>query len=142
MTRPLLERWTEKVNKTDSCWLWTGAKHDDGYGFIYLGGNPRKRAQAHRVAYELLVGPVPDGKYVDHLCRVRHCVNPAHLEPVTSRVNTLRGETRAALNAAQTHCNQGHPFNAENTYLHNRKRYCRPCMRRRNREWLARKNAA
>ena len=74
---------------TDGCWRWLGARTWDGYGRVW---HDRRSARAHRVTYALLVGPVPAGHVLDHLCRVRDCVNPTHLEPVTVRVNTLRGD--------------------------------------------------
>lgn len=90
-TSPLEARFWPKVNKTDSCWLWTGAKTGAGYGMIREVGHGGKMLMAHRVAYELLVGPIPEGLFLDHLCRTPLCVNPAHLEPVTCRENMRRG---------------------------------------------------
>ncbi len=88
--------------------------------------------RAHRFAYELLVGPIPDGLVIDHLCRVRHCVNPAHMEPVTRWENTLRGGSFSAVAARQTHCVNGHPFDEENTHVDRRGfRRCRACNRER-----------
>lgn len=127
-----VERFWSKVTKTDTCWLWT-AYLRRGYGKIKISN---RTVLAHRFAYEMLVGPIPDGLQLDHLCRVRNCVNPAHLEPVTSRENTLRGATPAALNAAKTHCKNGHEYTPENTYLikptktqPNGARACRTCRR-------------
>lgn len=92
-------------------------------------------ALAHRFAYEDIVGPILEGLTIDHLCRVRHCVNPAHLEPVTHLENVRRGN--GGLNQlAKTHCPKGHPYDEENTYrLPSRPsgRYCRACRRERNR---------
>lgn len=82
-----MERFWLKVAKTDDCWLWVGAKSSEGYGSFRLND---KAIGAHRVAYELLVGPIPHGLTIDHLCKVRHCVNPAHLEPVTMAENVRR----------------------------------------------------
>jgi hypothetical protein len=79
------------------CWLWTGAVDAKGYGRVLT---PDGHRPAHRLAYELAVGPIPDGLVIDHLCRTPGCINPDHLEPVTRRENTLRGETIAARNAA------------------------------------------
>lgn len=109
-----LDRFMEKVEKTDSCWLWKAHTNSDGYGIFSIaspGGLPNKSVRAHRWVYERLVGPIPDGYQIDHRCRVRNCVNPEHLEAVRPRVNTLRGNTRAADNAQKTHCPQGHPLN-------------------------------
>lgn len=121
------ERFWAKVNKTDTCWLWTAYKSNGGYGRIKVDG---QMVPAHRVAYKLLVGPIPEGMELDHLCRVRHCVNPAHLEPVTHGENTLRSTSPAAIHAAKTHCVNGHPFDAANTYLRpTGGRACRACNR-------------
>ncbi len=86
--------------------------------------------RAHRFAFEMARGPVPEGLQLDHLCRVRHCVNPGHLELVTSRVNTLRGTSFSAVNATKTHCPKGHPYSTENTHTDaSNKRHCRVCNR-------------
>lgn len=106
----------------NGCWLWQGTLTHDGYG-MYRG------ARAHRSLYEYFVGPIPDGLVIDHLCRVRSCVNPEHLEPATVRENTLRGEGRAAINAVKTHCVHGHEFTPENTMRQKRGRLCRECHR-------------
>lgn len=87
--KPLAERFWAKVNKTESCWLWTGSHTKAGYGNINVG-KPGENEYAHRVAYRLLVGPILDGKHIDHLCRVRDCVNPEHLEAVTLTTNNQR----------------------------------------------------
>ena len=81
MSNTLYQRFWAKVNKTDTCWLWT-ASTLNGYGQIKAGGRFGKILLAHRVAYEMLVGPIPEGLQLDHLCRVTLCVNPKHLEPV------------------------------------------------------------
>ena len=118
------------------CWLWV-AGTSSGYGRFYL--NPRRRAtRAHRVAYEALIGPIPDGLTIDHLCRVRHCVNPSHMEPVTSRENTLRGNGPTAVHARQTYCRRGHEFTFENTYMEGRnkkRRRCRICSNIKTAKW-------
>lgn len=131
-TRPLADRFWPKVDKTDDCWLWTGALNSTGYGYIARTSN--RMVPAHRIAYELLVGPIPDGLTLDHLCRVRNCVNPSHLEPVTMRENTLRGSAPPAINARRTHCVNGHEFTPENTYVGTTGRECRACNRLRARE--------
>lgn len=128
--RPIGVRLFEMVDKTDSCWLFTGRLTSCGYGTIREGGRDSRRVMAHRVSYELHVGPIPDGLVIDHLCRVRNCVNPNHLEPVTSRINVLRGLAPAAINARLTHCKKaGHPLTPDNlngdTPGHRRCKKCR-----------------
>jgi hypothetical protein len=112
---PLADRLWSKVVITPGCWLFTGAKVT-GYGVLSRGPAGAGRIQAHRAAWELLVGPIPEGLQIDHLCRVRNCVNPDHLEPVTPRENFLRGEGVSGKNARKTHCPQGHPYDEQNTY--------------------------
>ncbi len=102
--------WT-RVEKSDECWLFTGPV-GDGYGRIWVNG---QRKYAHVAAYEQIHGHVPEGLVIDHLCRNRSCVNPAHLEPVTNRENVLRGNGITAVNARKTHCVHGHPFDDVNT---------------------------
>ena len=125
--KTLAQRFWSKVQKTDECWLWTGALDRAGYGRFHLAG---VNVVAYRVAYELLVGPVPAGLTVDHLCRVRRCVRPDHLEPVTQRENILRGVGVGAVNAKRTHCSAGHPLAGDNlvpSMLKRGRRYCRIC---------------
>lgn len=125
------ERFWAKVTCGD-CWEWTGACGPDGYGrFKPPNSVP---VLAHRYAYELLVGRIPDGLQIDHLCRVRACVNPDHLEPVTQRENILRGEAPTAVNARKSQCKNGHPYDLLNTYWRpDGGRDCRVCQRERNR---------
>lgn len=132
-------RWT--VDEASGCWLWQRAINDKGYGVATIGVWPdRAWRGAHRVVYEELVGPIPDGLQLDHLCRVRHCVNPDHLEPVTIEENILRGVGFAALNARKTECPHGHPYTPENTSFSAKGyRHCRTCGRLRDRERYRRK---
>lgn len=128
---PLLERFWSKVEKTDYCWEWKAAKTPKGYGQFNID---KVVLRAHRVAYELVVGPIPDGLTIDHLCRNPSCVNPDHLEPVTNRENTLRGSNFIAQHAKKTHCPHGHEYTEENTYRKPRGgRECLTCKRRRRR---------
>lgn len=110
------------IHQTGDCWVWTGAKSSNGYGNYWNRG-------AHRVVYELLVGEIPKGKQLDHLCRNRSCVNPEHLEPVTQKENLLRGIGQCAINAKKTECKRGHIFSSENTYVWRGKRICRECSK-------------
>lgn len=124
---PLSIRFWQKVDKRpDGCWLWTGAVNGHGYGHIKIDG---RMIPAHRVAYEMSGKAIPEGLDLDHLCRVRTCVRPAHLEPVTRRVNGLRGTSPLAAFARQTHCKRGHEFTPENTYEWRTSRICRTCRR-------------
>lgn len=125
------DRCTPEPNS--GCWLRTGTADRNGYTVFYW--TKRIRAYAHRAAYEALVGPIPAGLELDHKCRVRNCVNPAHLEPVTHAENVRRGTGPAMLmernkqrGAALTHCKHGHEFTSENTWRNkNGFRQCRTC---------------
>lgn len=142
-----LERFEAKVKKLPSGhWMWTGARasRDKAYGAATLD----KRVQpAHRVAWQLYRGPIPEGLVIDHLCRVTLCVNPDHLQPATGQLNTLRGDAPSAVNAAKTHCVNDHPFEGDNLIIRaSGSRDCRTCRRERTRRnvaaWRARQKAA
>lgn len=128
------ERFFDKVElSNNSCWLWIAGKTPDGYGkfLSYL---------AHRWLFERLHGPIPTGLQLDHLCRVRNCVNPDHLEIVTPRENIARG-----ISGNKTHCINGHPYNSANTYTYyrngNKHRYCRICALEATRRYNNRKRS-
>lgn len=127
------ERFWAKVDKggANGCWLWTAYRDYRNYGQFALTSS-NKRVRAHRYAYEAVVGPIPDGLELDHLCRNPPCVNPAHLEPVTHHENVLRGQTLAAVYARRTHCHAGHPFDEKNTRIaraEGGRRVCRECRK-------------
>jgi hypothetical protein len=117
-----VSRFWMQVARGDGCWLWMGPINQMGYGRATHRG---RRQLAHRVAFELTNGPVPDGLVLDHLCRVKACVNPAHLEAVTNRENVRRG----LKGVLTTHCPKGHPYDEVNTHYHEGHRYCRACGR-------------
>lgn len=126
-----------KVNLTESgCWVWTGRRDRDGYGLMKIGRAPRF---VHRVSFEAWMGPIPEGLQIDHLCRVRDCCNPEHLEPVTSRENTMRSPIApAAVNSRKTHCDSGHALDGGNVYVDaTRSRRCRECRRQATARWRA-----
>lgn len=126
-SRPLAERLWENVEKSGDCWLWTGCVRPDGYGVIGEGGRGGRILRTHRVAYELLVGPIPEGLTLDHLCCDTTCCNPRHLEPVTIGENVRRATRR------RTHCRRGHEFTPENTRVRPLGRECLTCRRERRR---------
>lgn len=131
--------WDKVAWSTDdtACWPWMASKRAGGYGQFLISGT--FVGQAHRLAYELEVGPIPDGLQLDHLCRNTACCNPSHLEPVTPRENYLRGVGFAADNARKTHCKWGHPFEGDNLYSRYGKRWCQTCRRRNERTSRARR---
>ncbi len=137
-----LERLMRRVHKTESCWVFTGPLRPDGYCQIQIGGNRLgRKILGHRLAYEGIIGPIPAGLEIDHLCRNRACVNPAHLEPVTSRVNNMRGEaprhTREHYErfwATRGRCARGHEVAEAGIHIDSRgNRRCRECHLERKR---------
>lgn len=111
------------------CWIARGKTRPGRYGRFYING---LTFDAHRVSYTLFKGKIPAGLQIDHLCRNRTCINPKHLEAVTSRVNTLRGNSLQAQNAKKTHCKYGHPFiqsNLVKSQLKQGRRECLICCR-------------
>lgn len=129
--RAVPKRFWLKVNMTDSCWLWEGSKSSNGYGQIMIS---RRLWATHRLVYSITKGTIPKGLQLDHLCKVRHCVNPHHLEAVTARENVLRGNAPSAVNAKKSHCLRGHPFCGTHFRVDSTgRRICRVCKRGRQR---------
>lgn len=134
----LPDRFWAKVTPCpmSGCWLWFGAWQKHGHGQTC---HQNRVVYAHRRAYEALVGPIPEGLQIDHLCRVRCCVNPAHLEPVTARENTLRGESISVRYARRSACPNGHPYSGDNLYVKpDGSRACRACRREQWGAWAHR----
>lgn len=129
MTSIELVRFNEKFHvDSNGCWIWSTCSRGEGYGGFWCGG---KHDYAHRVSYLHFVGEIPKGLQIDHLCRVRRCANPDHLEAVTPKENIRRGKTSA--NGRKTHCPQGHPYSGDNLHLSRPvsgpRRSCKQCMR-------------
>jgi hypothetical protein len=125
------DRFWNLVTKTDGCWLWGGSVNGSGYGRFWL--TAKKYVMAHRYAYELVIGPIPLGKQLDHVkargCKSRRCVNPGHLEPVTQRENVRRGG-----NSTKTHCIKNHPLSGKNLRIVAGRRVCVTCHKERCRK--------
>lgn len=120
--KPTARFWS-KVQKTETCWIWTAYRTPNGYGTLSVGATTKL---AHRIAYMGVKGPIPDGLVLDHLCRNPSCVNPDHLEPVTTQENTKRGIGHP--NKRKTHCKRGHEFTPDNIiYKPNGARRCATC---------------
>ena len=132
--KPFDDFWIGEPNS--GCWLWTGYVHKTGYGSYTLKGKTRL---AHRFSYEMYVGDIPEGHDLDHLCRVRCCVNPDHLEPVSRRENLERSPIWSG---NFTHCPSGHAYDEGNTYYYNGSRRCMACRRTHQLNYTQRKREA
>lgn len=144
MSRAQWLRFWTKVSFTSSCWLWTANQNGRGYGRVVQDGASRP---VHRVAFEEFNGQIPEGMEIDHLCKVRHCVNPAHLRVVTHLENVRAGDgawmRQAQLGRSKTHCNAAHEFTPENTWIRkNGTRQCRQCRRDATNRCAAKKREA
>lgn len=133
------ERFWAKVVPTGFCWEWSAGLDPAGYGRFGLN---RTAALAHRVSYEMLVGPIVGGLHVDHLCRNRKCVNPDHMDLVTNEENIRRGFGPNHFHSLKTHCPEGHPYNGYNLKMDHGKRRCRACRNKVQRESRRRRAAA
>lgn len=119
-------RLSKYIRRTETCWLWAGALDRHGYGATFYDGRVQR---AHRAVYMELVGEIPQGLVLDHLCRTPACVRPDHLEPVTDAENLRRGLDPNRAKKAQTHCKHGHPFEGRNLIIEsNGCRRCRTCL--------------
>lgn len=145
-----IERFVQKyvVSNTQfyngtPCWIWKASISPKGYGRIQvrLSAGKFTALAAHRFSYEHHVGPIPVGLELDHLCRNRACVNPAHLEAVTHKVNILRGFSPSAICARKTHCKCGHPLVEGNLYNSNGGRGCLACKRIWTNQWRVKRKA-
>jgi hypothetical protein len=147
----LLDKIMARVEQLGGCWIWTGAA-SHGYGAIKVGyGRKAPMRPTHRVVYELMIGPIPTGLELDHLCRNRRCCNPTHLEPVTGAENRRRSPlvgkasrpeviaALAAMRRSMNHCRNGHPYDDPNTGLRpDGSRRCRACSRMARQRYLDR----
>lgn len=123
-----LPSWRPKLGY---CWIWNAARDKDGYGRFTI--KKGLMVMAHRFSFEIAYGPIDRNLQIDHLCRVRECVNPWHMELVTASINTLRGFNQASLNKQKTHCKWGHELTTENVYnppKYPSRRCCRKCIAR------------
>ncbi len=128
-SRPLHKRLWEKANKTETCWLWTAYINKFGYGVI--GTYDKKTALAHRVSFELTKGPIPEGLEINHLCEVKNCINPDHLEAITRAEHILKTDFQGGkYQKNKTHCVNGHSFQETDVYITKEgHRKCRACGR-------------
>lgn len=143
---PIIVRLVNNMLVIDECWVWQKVLTKDGYGqtnYVDDDGTHRTKI-AHKLMYEQIIGPVPDGLELDHICENRACINPIHLEPVTPLVNKSRSTSVGTVNANKTHCSNGHEYTKENTAIRvnprgKRSRQCITCRLFAKRKW-ARKN--
>jgi hypothetical protein len=128
-----ISRFMDKIEKTNNCWNWTGSVND-GYGQFWY----KKRVSAHRFSYELFKETIPQGLQLDHLCRNRKCVNPEHLEAVTTQINTVRGLTGKInhFNKNKTHCPKGHEYSGVNN---KERKICQICRTEQQRQYVIRR---
>lgn len=127
---PFVERLQMRTIRRGDCWIWQGNKNPAGYGMARTekdGPHAGKKRLVHRLLWEALNGPVPEGLQLDHRCRRRDCVNPAHLELVDCQTNVRRGAAPAAFNARKTHCIRGHELAGDNVLYEKSRPWVRKC---------------
>lgn len=122
--------WDKVDSKADECWIWIGAVDKHGYGSIL---EEKKVKKSHRVSYEMFYGKIPNHLVIDHMCKIKRCINPRHLRAITRGENTLTGSGVSAINKRKTHCIRGHELSGENIFLYKRaghiNRQCRLCRK-------------
>jgi hypothetical protein len=138
----LADRFVDKVIvMPDGCWKWTASTTALGYGKLGVSGHGWR--PAHRVAYELFIGPIPAGRVIHHVCRNPSCVNPTHLMPTTASEHTYLDDTITRRKAGQTHCIHGHELDEKNTYIRrNGTRHCKKCDANRGRQYYRQRKAS
>lgn len=130
------------IVQENGCWEWVGCITRTGYGLARPHGRKGGGTQAHRAVYQMMVGPIPEGLVLHHVCRNRLCVRPDHLEAVTQHENLLMDGSTIASQVARTHCPQGHPYAGDNLIARDGRRHCRACRNASKRRWTARKREA
>jgi len=127
--------FAEYIDTSGPCWLWTAATNRQGYGTVK---HNYRHWMAHRLIWTALVGDIPEGMTLDHLCQTLNCVNPDHLRVMDGRTNILIGHGPPALNARKARCIKGHPLNGDNLYSYKGTRHCRICRLTANKRYLSR----
>lgn len=142
MNKRILKRFIEKIDFTDTCWLWKAGKFKNGYAQFWLDdGNFSGQKYAHRVSFSWFVSPLQRKMDIHHICNTKHCVNPAHLILIT-RSEHLLEDIKNGVRVTKTHCKQGHSLSGDNLYISKKQRVCKTCRAKRLREFKKRKRVA